>query len=141
MTDLPLCECGCGRPVKLASRTRAERGWIKGEPLRFATQSCAARVNRQFGGHEGGENHPSWKGNDITYFSLHEWLRMNYPQKLICSFCGARGKTHYALVGAEYTRDIEDYVELCPSCHFRMDNLIRRILKGVSDGLILSNLW
>lgn len=31
----PLCECGCGRPVDLAPRTRRAIGWIRGEPKRF----------------------------------------------------------------------------------------------------------
>lgn len=30
-----LCECGCGQPTKLASKTSKQRGWVKGEPLRF----------------------------------------------------------------------------------------------------------
>lgn len=32
---LKLCECGCGKPTKLASKTAKSRGWIKGQPLRF----------------------------------------------------------------------------------------------------------
>lgn len=32
---LKLCECGCGQPTKLASKTAKNRGWIKGQPLRF----------------------------------------------------------------------------------------------------------
>ena len=35
MTTVKLCECGCGQPTPLATRNRAERGWVKGEPLRY----------------------------------------------------------------------------------------------------------
>ena len=35
MSDLTLCECGCGLPTPIAARTRSERGQKKGEPLRF----------------------------------------------------------------------------------------------------------
>jgi hypothetical protein len=35
MTDTGLCECDCGKPTKLAPVTRKDRGWVKGEPLRF----------------------------------------------------------------------------------------------------------
>lgn len=31
----PLCECGCGRPVDVAPRTRRAIGWVQGEPKRF----------------------------------------------------------------------------------------------------------
>jgi hypothetical protein len=30
-----LCECGCGQPAPLASKTSSRRGWIKGKPIRF----------------------------------------------------------------------------------------------------------
>lgn len=30
-----LCECGCGQPTKVAARTDARRGWVKGQPIRF----------------------------------------------------------------------------------------------------------
>lgn len=30
-----LCECGCGKATRLASKTRADRGHVRGQPLRF----------------------------------------------------------------------------------------------------------
>lgn len=48
--DLPplnpsgLCQCGCGDKVPLARRTDSERGWTKGEPVRFIH----------------GHHHPNW---------------------------------------------------------------------------------
>lgn len=30
-----LCKCGCGKPTKLAGRNRADRGWVKGQPVPF----------------------------------------------------------------------------------------------------------
>jgi HNH endonuclease len=31
----PLCQCGCGKPAPIAKRTRPDRGYCKGQPLRF----------------------------------------------------------------------------------------------------------
>jgi hypothetical protein len=31
-----LCECGCGKPTTLAPQTQRSRGWVKGQPTRFA---------------------------------------------------------------------------------------------------------
>lgn len=31
-----LCECGCGQTAPLAPQTSKKRGWVKGQPLRFA---------------------------------------------------------------------------------------------------------
>lgn len=30
-----LCECGCGERTMVSPKTRAERGWVKGQPRRF----------------------------------------------------------------------------------------------------------
>ena len=35
MKHQKLCECGCGNPVSLASKTNSKRGWKKGYPIRF----------------------------------------------------------------------------------------------------------
>lgn len=35
MSDVSLCECGCGLPTPIATRTKTERGQTKGQPLRF----------------------------------------------------------------------------------------------------------
>jgi hypothetical protein len=32
---MKMCECGCGLPAPIALKTRVNRGWIKGKPLRF----------------------------------------------------------------------------------------------------------
>ena len=33
--SIKLCECGCGKQTSLAPTTRPERGYVKGQPLRF----------------------------------------------------------------------------------------------------------
>ena len=38
MNSIPqfgLCQCGCGRPTKIAPRNRKRLGWIKGQPLAY----------------------------------------------------------------------------------------------------------
>lgn len=30
------CECGCGTPTRIAPKTDRSKGWVRGEPLRFA---------------------------------------------------------------------------------------------------------
>lgn len=39
-----LCECGCGEPTKIAQRTDPVKGWVKGQPLRFAGRGHNATV-------------------------------------------------------------------------------------------------
>lgn len=34
-TSIKLCECGCGEPAPIASRTNSAKGHVKGQPVRF----------------------------------------------------------------------------------------------------------
>jgi hypothetical protein len=60
--------------------------------------------------------HPSW------YDTIHAWMRRNHPKTGTCAGCGASSKTEWALIhGREYSRDRDDYRELCRKCHSRYD--------------------
>lgn len=59
---MKLCECGCGQPAPIASKTNRAKGYVKGEPMRF--------VN----GHQmGGELNGRWVGgrHDRGYVYIH----------------------------------------------------------------------
>jgi len=44
---MAFCECGCGQPTKIATQTRTEAGWIKGQPRRFIKgHSNRFRINK-----------------------------------------------------------------------------------------------
>ena len=68
------CQCGCGRKTKLAPRNDKDRGWIKGQPMKYLnghywrnrtdypqrargilSKKYQERIRRL-------EDHPSWKG-------------------------------------------------------------------------------
>ena len=48
------CQCGCGMQTKIALKDRPDRGWIKGQPLRF--------INGHNRRHEKGEKCINWAG-------------------------------------------------------------------------------
>lgn len=39
-TPVKLCECGCGRPAPIATKTRTKLGHVKGQPIRFIRGHC-----------------------------------------------------------------------------------------------------
>jgi len=41
------CECGCGTPTRIAPQSHTEKGWVKGEPVRFATGHWARTKARE----------------------------------------------------------------------------------------------
>lgn len=68
-----------------------------------------------------GNKNPNW--NEEINAGAHGWLRSIYPKCGICEHCGTRGATDYAFRRhpLPYTRDREDYEELCRSCHMNSD--------------------
>lgn len=122
MTELTtgLCQCGCGEPAPVAQRN--ENGYLKGQPKRFirghSTRSAGA---------------PWWRGDDASYGAIHTYLRSHFPKTGACDECGITGKrTEYALIhGREYSRNREDYRELCKQCHNAYDGIGGSRWKGV----------
>jgi hypothetical protein len=72
-----------------------------------------------------GKEHPQWKGENITYRTLHLWLIRNFGKANTCENieCQHRSKYYlYALVkGSKYERKRENFKMLCMSCHVKYD--------------------
>lgn len=93
-----LCGCGCGTIV-------TNLRFVRGHNLRSSMRL---------------QGRERWRG-DNYYYSTHKWLATHHEKAGACSKCGKEGKTDWANISGEYKRDIADYVELCRSCHVRMD--------------------
>lgn len=63
------------------------------------------------------EKHPNWKGNDIKYSSLHQWINRHLPQKDLCEFCNKKPPHDCACITRIYNRDFINWARLCSSCH------------------------
>jgi hypothetical protein len=134
------CECGCGSPAPLASQTDPKRGWVKGQPLRFVhghnrrgkqnSVEHRAKISTSNLGRKGfdsGSSHPNWKGDQAGYEAIHIYLNDHFPKVGICDECKHPRRTHYALItGRSYSRNRDDYRELCSPCHGRYDSSARK---------------
>lgn len=71
------------------------------------------------------EKHWNWKGEDVGYDALHDWIKRKLGQPTKCEECGKDGltrhKIHWANVDHEYKRDLKDWLRLCSSCHRKYD--------------------
>lgn len=76
-----------------------------------------------------GKNHWNWKGKEVGYKSLHEWLRANYDIGSICEKCGRGAFLEWANKEGKYTRNLKDWLRLCRSCHKTHDGIINNIHK------------
>lgn len=114
-----------GRPVAArgpmpAAQREAISAAKRGQPDRTppAVRAKIVARNRE----RVGAAHPAWKGDKVSYKQLHQWLERHRPKTGRCSRCGATpNRTEWANLSGEYRRDLEDYIELCVSCHRRED--------------------
>jgi len=131
-----LCECGCGEATAFATQTRSERGQVKGEPVAFISghnrrgqeQTSETRLKIALAKH--GALNPNWKGDSVGYKAAHQWLAKHHPKSGTCEGCQEDvAGTEYAFLGkpGEYTRNRDDYVELCRLCHVDLDRLLRKL--------------
>jgi hypothetical protein len=65
-----------------------------------------------------GVEHSAWKGDDVGYGGVHMWLYKNKKRVGICKSCGiVCKKSEFHNISGEHRRDVNDYIELCNSCH------------------------
>ena len=79
-----------------------------------------------------GEDSPHWKGDDVGYTSLHEWIKKRKPKTLFCQCCNSVPPYDLANISNEYKRDLNDWEWLCRKCHMHKDGraeLVKRNLK------------
>lgn len=67
------------------------------------------------------EKNPSWKGDEVSYISLHQWVRRKLGTPGECAYCGKGERIEWASVSHKAKRDLNDYIPLCPKCHRNYD--------------------
>jgi hypothetical protein len=71
----------------------------------------------------------NWKGNNVGYRALHQYLQRHKVKPKYCEFCKINKPTDIAKISKEYTRNIEDYKYLCRRCHNNYDGTSLNIIK------------
>lgn len=51
------------------------------------------------------------------YNTIHRWLQRNLVKLGYCQSCGKNGRTEWSNKDGLYSRNVNDYIELCASCH------------------------
>lgn len=67
----------------------------------------------------------NWKGDNVGYTALHDWVRKVLGKPTTCEHCGKTGltgmKIHWANKSGQYLRRKFDWIRLCVSCHRKHD--------------------
>jgi hypothetical protein len=72
------------------------------------------------------KHHWNYKGDDVGYSALHAWVYKHNGKASKCSKendgCNGKSKSYtWANVSHQYKRDLDDFIELCRSCHAKYD--------------------
>jgi len=111
----------------------SRNGFKKGHKLGLGyqhTKEARLKISNAMLGKTAEKSRP-WKGNSVSYSGFHNWLVFTFGHPLECENCGIEGhfkkkngyySLHNALKkGRKHSRDINDYLGLCPKCHKRYD--------------------
>lgn len=100
--------------------------WSKGKKLSksIIKKMSDSKRNRK------GENATAWKGDNISYIALHQWVRNNKQKTGICIICNKSKKTEWANLNhiqnnGKYERNLDHFFEICLKCHRLYDKCKR----------------
>ena len=84
-------------------------------------RKLSEKTKRKIGERNSGEKCGSWKGNNVKYRGLHEWVRRHYPKTEKCEICEIKPPLDLANKTGIYNREFKNWMYLCRSCHEKMD--------------------
>ena len=81
-----------------------------------------------------GQNHWAWKGKNVGYVALHDWITKQLGKAAHCEECGIKEKPpgkkkwfHWACQNGNYTRKLSNWRQLCIKCHRKYDGWREKI--------------
>jgi len=80
-----------------------------------------------------GEKNSQWKGDNVGYISLHEYVRNHKQEPDACVICGEDKPLDLANISQEYKRDLDDWEYLCRRCHMIKDGRLDRLKERMSN--------
>jgi hypothetical protein len=121
-TELILCECGCGLTRPKYTKTGYEGKYIKGHnDNKLKGTKFSEEHKRKIAITKLKDKNPMWKGNDVGYSSLHQWVKRWIPEPKLCQICNKVKPYDIANISGNYLRDLKDWEWLCRRCHMIKD--------------------
>lgn len=77
--------------------------------------------------------YPNFNGTVQEYKKLHGWVRRNFTRPNTCDHCKTADAKRYdwATIENRYTKNRDDWENLCRSCHIKSDGRIDQLKKGL----------
>jgi len=120
--------------------TRKPMTQVTKDKIRDKVNAWYARTDRSL---YSGSNANAWK-DKVGYGGIHFWLKNTYKKKGYCHNKKCKlavdRKTQWALKsGKKYEKIRSNFIELCVSCHRKMDNKINGFIPWNKKGLTSPN--
>lgn len=65
----------------------------------------------------------NWRENKAEMLKIHRWVKNTLGEASYCTFhLEHKGKFDWANIGHTYQRNINDWIQLCRSCHWILDH-------------------
>ena len=84
--------------------------------------SLAAK--RQISKANSAEGNGLWRGDNVGYAALHQWVRSRLPKPDKCQKCREKPPIDLANKSGKYERSLDNWWWICRSCHMRIDGRI-----------------
>jgi hypothetical protein len=68
-----------------------------------------------------GESNGMWKGDNVSYVALHDWVKYHLPKASSCQRCKKIPPYDLANISSEYLKDLNDWQWLCRRSHMLSD--------------------
>lgn len=104
----------------LKNKTCSHSCQMKGNQFRKGLKPSNAFTSEQVTA----EKNVNWKGDQVGYDALHDWVKRNLGLPKKCEQCETTEpniKYEWANISGEYIRDLTDWKRLCRKCHYHYD--------------------
>ena len=100
----------------------------EGRVLQGKGKYCSKKCFFEYRSVTSGENHHAWKGEDVGYHAIHNWIARKLGKPSQCEECHTKESKRFewANISGEYKRDTNDWKRLSIECHHKFDNIAAR---------------
>lgn len=116
------------KKISEAKKKNPTRYWLGKTPPPLSKEA-RKKISKAQKGHKSyhvmvGEDNPKWKGDEVGYVPLHQWVTRHKGAPKKCEVCSIEREDKvydWANIDHEYKRDLNDYFRVCRPCHRAYD--------------------
>ena len=90
---------------------------------------CLGKMKKEsYLGINKGALNAQWKGNDVKYGALHDYIKYYFKKTSFCASCKTSPPFDVCNISGKYNRDLSDWEWLCRKCHMIKDGRLKKLI-------------